>query len=274
VIPPNRLFAVVDGTGIPLMGGPMRPASPALAWLDPDARPGSPDPVSLDADQVNGLGVTFPVGATGIVASITRVAPDESAVVGARRAPGLHFGPHGRLPFVVFRAPGSTTWAAGTYRLDVEWVLDGARTTASYHAVLEPGPGARPSDLLLATRSFASIAGSSQQVGAAGDFATTRSLDCTGEPDPVVMAMGPSPTVIGIGHAPGTTPSEVRAEMLLDGGRVADVPLVTVRGALPGLTVVAPADGFPFNPGVHRLRLGDAPNAPSRLVCIGVGGPP
>ena len=47
-------------------------------------------------------------------------------------------------------------------------------------------------------------------------------------------------------------------------------PLLVASEALPGLTIVAPANADRFAVGVYRLTLGAGPSADRTTACVGV----
>lgn len=268
----DRLFVVQDGVATPLDGDAAEPTDLATAWRDAGS---ADDESTLDiapsvhAPRATGLGVMLPLGASEASATITALAPDTRAV-DARRVIGLHFTDGGRSPYVIFRAPRAGTWPAGIYRIDAAWTLAGARQEASYHAELRPGPQVGPT-VLAALRTFASRALSDVVLGASAQSATARELSCD---DDDLTVIGDIPAVIGIGHPAGEPPEAIDATLLLDGGRTVVQPVLVATEPIDGLTLVVPANGETFVPGVYHVTLHAASGERVLTACVGVASLP
>ncbi len=192
---------------MPLSGGPSGPVDLATAWSDAGltGHDGAVDLVpSIYAPLATGLGVMLPAGASAHTGTITALAP-VAGDPGSRRALGIRFWDGGRSPYVIFRGPRASTWAAGMYRMDVAWTQDGARHEAAYHVELRPGPAGDVPAGLSALRALAAVAGEAGIVGHTGSVGDARSLTC---------GRGPAreaPMAIGIGYEPGQAPDIDRA---------------------------------------------------------------
>ena len=216
--------------------------------------------------RANGLGVLLPSGSSEASATLHRVLPDEGPV-DARRAVGLRFEGDGRSPYVIFRAPGGVPWPAGVYRLDVTWTDASEPRSAAWHVELRPGPPALSATTLEAARVLCASPDTGPAVGFLPDAGAAHDLSC-GEGDPV--AIDEPPTIIGLRHAPGAPPASIAASLRLDGGRTVDQPVLVARDALPGLTVVAPANLDRFVTGVHRLVARQGGDVRTSTLCLGL----
>ena len=265
---PWRPFVVQDGVATPLLGGPSEPLDLPAAWLDagPDGAAAPLDRVaSIYAPRAAGLGVLLPVGAWEVDGTIRAIAPD-ARDVDATRWVGQRFDGQGRAPYLVFRAPDAGVWPAGIYRIEAAWTdASGTRRHAAYHTELRPGPGGTVAEPLAAARALARIAGTDVVAGAGGLFIEGSVLAC----DAPSAAGGAVPSIIGIAHAPGAAPTDLAMDVLLGGGRTAGLPVLVTSEPIPGLTLVAPAAGERFTPGVYRIVGTEGGRSRPRTVCVG-----
>ena len=283
-------FATVDGVAVPLTSRRGRPLDPAQAWLDVVHDDGSDQsgPVGVGyLPRANGLGVLLDPGASALNATIRRLAPDDGPVLESTRAVGLRFGTEGdRAPYVVFRAPGGVAFAPGVYAIDAAWTTTaGGREEATYNVELRPGPERLAPALLEAARVYASQTGVDALVIAGPDYGTGYGslisvlplvpesgeaaygdIGCDSE---APISLSGRPRVIGVAHADGAAPQQANARLLFQGGRELDVPLLLSPDAAPGMSLLAPAEGPDFVPGVYRLRLRSEGVARSVIVCLG-----
>jgi hypothetical protein len=282
-------FATVDGVAMPLSSKPGPPLDAAEAWLDVVHDDGTDQsgPVGVGyLPRANGLGVLLDPGASALTATIRRLAPDDGPTLETTRAVGLRFGTDGdRAAYVVFRAPGGVAFAPGVYAIDAAWTTAEGRQEATYNVELRPGPERLAPELLEAARVYAPQTGVDALVIAGPDYGagygslisvlplvpgsgdgTYRDIGCdSSAPIPLTGR----PRVIGLAHAVETAPQEVGARLLFEGGRELDVPLLLSPNAAPGMSLLAPADGPDFVPGVYRMTLRAEGVTRSVTVCLG-----
>lgn len=251
-------FVVADGdaTAVDAPEGP--PMDPASLWID--------GALGTHAPRANGIGGIFGASASGATGTLRRVAPDDVEAP-AVRVVGLRFVGDERFPYVIFRAPGGSAFPPGVYRVDARWTESGEVRTASYHLELKPGEGATDALPLGAARRFAEVAGTEAIVGEADPPSGLQDLACA-DGDEAILA--DPPAIIGFGHPIDDPPTEVMAELLLDGTRRLDQPLLVARSAIPGLTLIAPANAAAFAPGAYRLTIGEGRAARVSTICAGV----
>ena len=252
-------FVVAEGSAIAL-DAPEEPGPRAGVDLWRTGVAGAWEP------RANGLGVLLPTGSSEASATLHRVLPVEGSV-DARRAVGLRFEGDGRSPYVIFRAPGGVPWPAGVYRLDVTWTDASGPRSAAWHVELRPGPPAPSATTLEAARMLWASPDTGPVVGFLPDAGAAHDLSC-GEGDPI--AIDEAPTIIGLHHEPGASPASITASLRLDGGRTVDQPVLVAREALPGLTIVAPANLDRFVTGVHRLAAGEGGDVRASTLCLGL----
>jgi hypothetical protein len=84
---------------------------------------------------------------------------------------------------------------------------------------------------------------------------------------------GPSiegrPGFIGWGLSIDESPSPITAHATFPGGRSREQPLLDTGQVIPGLTVLAPADGVDLPPGTYVFTFGSGADARRTTVCLG-----
>ncbi len=244
---------------------------PAEAWLSTQLVPGGIERqsvVAVHAPRANGFGYLFAADATDLSVELARLQP-EGSPGDVRRADGARFAGDDRLPFVILRAPAGEPWLPGTYRMDVGWRdADGAHHT-SVHVELRPGPFGTQPMILGSLRRLAPAAGREMIAGVSEPAGQPVDLSCTGSRTGETIVSSDPPAVIGLGHPPGDAPTTVLAQRVVEGSAEA-VPLVVAREPIPGLTLVVPASGDAFPPGVYRLTAWTGDEARDRTFCAGV----
>lgn len=291
VVPPG-LFATIDHIAFPIesVGGPSLDA--AAAWLDTEPGAGR-----VPADRVavatlpraTGLGVRLADGARVRAASIERLAPGPMRN-GPMAIGGGSIDRRDAEPWVVFAARRGDAWAAGVYRIDVAWSDDTGVHDASWHIELRPGPYTGPPALLALARAWARHAGATGLVVGraepleggprssairllklvdADQVSGLRPVDawCRG-----TVVRG-SPAAFGLAH-PVDDPWNVTQVGWVDASLrgMGDLATVQANGVVPGLTLIAPADGASFLPGMYRISVESRQGPRTFAMCVGLPG--
>ncbi len=246
---------------------------PADAWLTTQLAPGGIERqpvVAVHAPRANGFGYLFAADATDISVELARLQP-EGSPGDVRRAIGARFAGDDRLPFVILRAPAGEPWLPGIYRMDVGWSDGGGAHRTSVHVELRPGPFGTQPIILGSLRRLAPAAGREMVAGVSEPAGSAVDLSCTGSRTGETIVSSDPPAVIGLGHPPGEAPATVVAERVLQGSGSAEfIPVSIAREPIPGLTLLVPANGDAFPPGVYRLTTTTGFEARDRTICAGV----
>lgn len=266
-------FLVDGGRTVWLDGQGTEALEPAAAWRSTQLVPGGIEPRSVSAvhaPRANGFGYLFAADAADLSVELARLQP-EGSPMDVRRADGARFAGDDRLPFVILRTPAGEPWLPGIYRLDANWSDDDGRHRAVLHVELRPGPFGMQPVVLGSLRRLAPAAGRDIAAGVSGPSGQPLDLACTGTRTGETIVSTDPPAVIGLGHPPGEAPRSVVVERVLEGSESASfVPLVLAREPIAGLTLLAPADGDTFPPGVYRLTTTTGFETRDRTICAGV----
>jgi hypothetical protein len=265
------LFVVQGGLAVAVPVRPGTALEPAAAWKDTPRVPGGDDTdrvAAIHAPRANGLGYIFEPDATDATAELVRILPADP-LVDARLGIGARFDGNDRFPYVILRAPGGLPWGPGIYRMDLAWTDATGPRWASVHMDFRAGQIGPAPTVLGSMRRVAPAAGRDMVAGVAGPEGLPLDLACTGERTGESIVSTDPPVVMGLGHPVGAPPTDVRAERVSDAVAV-EQPLLTAREVIPGLTLLAPADGDTFVPGVYRLTVVTEGETRRLTVCAGV----
>ena len=190
----------------------------------------------------------------------------------------------------MFAARRGDAWAPGVYRIQVKWSDDAGLHHASWHLELRPGPSTGPPPLLGLARAWARHAGGTGLVVGRAEpleggprssaIRLIQLVDPAEAPDTSAAALGCEGTVVG-----GTPAAFGLAHPVDDHWVVTRVSWVdaTLRGmgelttvqatdAVPGLSLIAPADGESFTPGIYRIAVQSGPIQRTFTLCVGLAG--
>jgi hypothetical protein len=193
-------------------------------------------------------------------------------------------------PWVVFDARRGDAWAAGVYRIDVTWSDDAGVHDASWHIELRPGPYTGPPALLSMARAWARHAGTpGLVVGRAEPLeggprsSVIRRLDlvdadaATAIPPADGWCQGTvvdgAPAAFGLAH-PVDDSWVVTHVWWVDASLrgMGDLTTVQASEVVAGLTLIAPAEGGSFVPGLYRIGIESREGARTFAVCVGLPG--
>jgi hypothetical protein len=282
---PVGLFVVTDGVAqaVPAAGRAAQ-LTTLEAWLDLPARD---DPTiahrvaGVSAAGVSALGVALPPASTRISVFVRRLDPDPAPLP----VPFDFVGESDRSdvpPYLVLDPPAGSSWPPGVYGIEVGWTDRTGTRKVAWQIELRPGSPAPDPLFLAAARAFSPFAGGDglaeasraaiagrPAAGSVALFPFVRNPRHLGSIAPVGCALRPIDrelTAIAIARAHGDGGLTVTATTSSGDGLTG----VALRSAdLDGLTIVAPAHGEAFVPGVYDLTLDDGKTTSTVSVCLG-----
>lgn len=287
------LFATIDHVALAIEGGSGPALGEAAAWLDTE--PGSgripTDRVAVATlPRATGLGVRLADGSRVRSASIERLAPGPFRTAPAPIGGGI-IDRRGADPWVLFAARRGDAWAPGVYRIDVTWSDASGLHESAWHVELRPGPTTGPPPLLSLARGWARHAGTAGLVVGRAEpleggprSSAIRRLDLV-DADQVSATPLPAdvwchgtvvdgaPAAFGLAYPvddPWTVTQVWWVDATLRG--MGDLTTVGASEVVPGLTLIAPADGASFVPGMYRIGVQDRSGERTYTVCVGLGG--
>jgi hypothetical protein len=229
----------------------------------------------------------LPADAVGRWAGIRRLAP--GALDNPAALDGGFFDDRDDITFAMFTELNGGAWSPGVYEISVTWAEELVVSTGTWYVELRPGPVQAVPRLLAAVRDWSRYAGRSglilgtaEPLEALDAFATTRLLGIViGEDGSTVPAgnglgcEGPAidvrPAFFGLTYGPHVQPSSSStARAIFADGRSADEqPLLDTGAIVPGLRIMAPANGVDLPPATYRLTIGSGIYAYRMTVCLG-----
>ncbi len=270
---PIGFFAVVDDDLIPLDSAPGVALDETGAWLDIDleAPDGSARSFTARTYQpaASWLGVVLPPTSLVRSASLRQLAP--------HGGPSQYLGEAspGRVPVVGFRPAGGGTWPPGVYALTVDWLDGGREQQGTWHVELLPGPLREEPVLLTATRSWARHVGSDGiLLGTPENWALYEGFDRSNAIGCGKTGIRGRPTVIGFVGPGDAVLTPVSSTVLFPFADAGPLPILSVSGSVPGLTIVAPVLTAAFGgPASYGFRAGTTDATFGYTVCIGLVAP-
>lgn len=282
---PYGLFAIADGTAVPLPADEGGPLDEAAAWLNVDPGTGRAPRSFVGVAYVpraTTLGVMLESRVIVMSATLSRLAPEPLSTI----VPVMDHTPRDGAPntSVSFQAPNGGVWQAGVYRITVVWADFDGLHEETWHAELRPGLVRAIPRMLAAARSWARYAGENGVIlGTAEPLvggprsAVIRLVHLQPETAtyPVASGIGcggtvinSNPGIIGFAYPGDAYASTVRARILRPFLRRGDQVVMNAAFGLRGLILVAPARRPTMTEGNYQFTVGEGDDARDYALCL------